>query len=138
MAETKTKFTTASVDEYIASRASEQQQADCRELLALFSRITGHEPRMFGPSIVGFDTYRYVYDSGHSGEAPVLGFAIRGRELVAYIDAYSPEQQTLLGRLGKHKMGKSCLYFKKLSDLDAGVFEELVTNSVAETKRRYG
>lgn len=137
MAETKTKFTTASVDEYIASRANEQQKADCHELMAMFSRVTGHEPSMFGPSIVGFGTYRYVYDSGHSGEAPLAGFAIRGRELVAYIYAESPEQQALLAKLGKHRMTKACLYFKRLSDVDLGVLEQLATNCVAETKRRW-
>lgn len=138
MAETKTKFTGASVDDYIASRANEQQHADCRQLMAMFARVTGHEPRMWGPSIVGYDTYRYVYESGHSGEAPVAAFAIRGRELVAYITVESAEQQALLAKLGKHKMGKSCLYFKRLSDLDLSVLEKLVANSVAEVKRRYG
>ncbi len=138
MAETKTKFTGASVDEYIASRGNEQQQADSRQLMALFEKVTGEEPKMWGPSIVGYGSYRYVYESGHSGEAPVAAFAIRGRELVAYISVESPEQQALLAKLGKHRMGKVCLYFKRLSDLDLAVLEKLVANCVAETKRRYG
>ena len=138
MAENKTKPTGASVDDFLASRASEQQHADCRQLMVLLERVTGHPPHMWGPSIVGYGSYRYTYDSGHTGEAPVAGFAIRGRDLVAYIDAESETQRSLLARLGKHRIGKSCLYFKRLSDLDQSVLEQLVTNSIAEVKRRHG
>lgn len=138
MAENKTKPTGASVDDYIASRASEQQQADCRQLMALLERVTGQSPKMWGPSIVGYGSYRYTYESGRTGEAPLAGFAIRGRELVLYVSVEGEEQNLLLSRLGKHKMGKVCLYFKRLSDLDDSVLEKLVTNSVAEVKRRHG
>lgn len=82
MAENKTKPTDASVEEYIASRASEPQRADCRELMTLLERVTRQEPRTWGPSIVGCGSYRYRYESGRTGEAPLAGFAIRGRELV--------------------------------------------------------
>lgn len=138
MAENKTKATDASVDEYIASRASEQQQADCRQLMSLLKRVTRQSPKMWGPSIVSYGSYCYHYESGRRGEAPLAGFAIRGRELVIYLVAEGEEQNLLLSRLGKHKMGKACLYFKRLSDLDDSVLEQLVTNSVAEVKRRYG
>ena len=137
MAENKTKPTDASVDDYIASRANAQQHADCRELMALLKRVTRQPPKMWGPSIVGFGRYRYTYDSGRTGEAPVAGFAIRGRELVIYLSPEGETQRLLLSRLGKHKLGKSCLYFKRLSDLDFAVLEELVTNSVAGAKQRY-
>ena len=93
---------------------------------------------MWGPSIVGFGAYRYTYESGRTGEAPLAGFAIRGRELVIYVDAERDEQKLLLTRLGLHKMGKSCLYFKRLADLDRPMLEALVAGSVAEVKRRYG
>jgi hypothetical protein len=93
---------------------------------------------MWGPSIVGFGSYRYTYESGHTGEAPRVGFAIRGRELVVYVIAEGKEQKALLARLGRHRMGKSCLYFRSLADLDRPVFEQLVRNSVAEVKRRHG
>jgi len=136
MAENKTKPTDASVDDYIASRASEQQRVDCRQLMALLEKVTRHPPRMWGPSIVGHGSYRYVYESGRTGEAPLVGFAIRGRELVLYLLGEGEEQTLLLSRLGKHRMGKACLYFKRLSDLDCSVLETLVTNSVAELKRR--
>ena len=138
MAENKTRPTGASVDDYIASRANARQHADCRELMALLERVTRQTPRMWGPSIVGYGSYRYTYDSGRSGEAPLAAFAIRGRELVVYVAADGPEQRSLLSRLGKHKMGKSCLYFKQLADLDTSVLEKIVVGSIAEVRRRYG
>jgi hypothetical protein len=138
MAENKTKPTDASVEDYIASRASEQQRADCQELMGLLERVTRQAPRMWGPTIVGYGSYRYTYDSGRTGEAPLAGFAIRGRELVVYLEAEGEEQRSLLSKVGKHKMGKSCLYFKRLADLDKSVLEELVMGSVAAVRRRYG
>ena len=138
MAENKTKPTGASVKNYIAARGSEQQRADCRALMALPTKATQQPPRMWGPSIVGFGSYRYTYESGHTGEAPLAGFAIRGRELVIYLVPEQDEQKSLLSKLGPHTMGKSCLYFKRLADLDRSVLEKLVASSVAEVKRRYG
>jgi hypothetical protein len=138
MAENKTKFTGASVEDYIASRANEQQRSDCRELINLLETITHEPPRMWGPSIVGFGSYRYTYESGRTGEAPVAGFAIRGRDLVVYLDCEEEKQQDLLAKLGKHKMGVSCLYFKQLADLDQSVLRQLVVNSVATVRRRHG
>jgi len=137
MAENKTKPNDASVEDYIASRASAQQRTDCRELMAVLKRITREPPKMWGPSIVGYGSYRYTYESGRTGEAPLAGFAIRGRELVVYLLAEGDKQKVLLARLGKHKMTKSCLYFKQLADLDKSVLEQLVARSVAEAKRRY-
>ena len=138
MAENKTKPTDASVDDYIASRANEQQQADCRKLMTLLKQVTRQSPKMWGPSIVGYGSYCYTYESGRTGVAPVAGFAIRGREIVIYMALEGETQRLLLSRLGKHKRGKVCLYFKRLSDLDYSVLEKLVTNSVTEVKRRYG
>jgi len=137
MAENKTRFTGASVEDYLASRANAQQHSDCLELMALLERITGEPPRMWGPSIVGHGSYRYTYESGHTGEAPLAGFAIRGRDLVMYVDTEGDQQKTLFAKLGKHRLGKVCLYFKRLADLDQSVLEQLVANSVAEVKRRY-
>ena len=138
MAENKTRFTGASVEDYIALKASAQQRADCRELMALLTKVTRQKPRMWGPSIVGYGSYRYTYESGRTGEAPLTGFAIRGRDLVVYLMAEGEEQRSLLSRLGKHRMGKSCLYFRQLADLDRSVLEKLVAGCVADLKRRYG
>lgn len=135
MTESKTVATDANVEDYIASRASEDQRKDCQKLMALFKRITQHEPKMWGPSIVGFGSYRYTYDSGRTGEMCLTGFAIRGRDLVVYLDAQGRDRDGLLARLGKHKMGKSCLYFKRLADLDMKILEELVVRSLAQLER---
>lgn len=137
MAENKTKSTDASVDAYIASRASDQQLPDCRVLMALFAKLTNHPPKMWGPSIVGYGSYRYTYESGRTGKAPLAGFAIRGRELVVYLDC-EENDKPLHPKLGKHRMTKSCLYFKQLADLDVSILEQLVANSIASVKRRYG
>jgi hypothetical protein len=138
MAENKTKPTGVSVEDYILSRASEQQRPDCHELMALLEKVTRHSPKMWGPSIVGYGSYHYTYESGRTGEAPLTGFAIRGRQLVVYVMAEGDKQQLLLSKLGKHTIGKSCLYFKQLADLDLSVLEKLVAGSVADVKRRYG
>jgi hypothetical protein len=137
MAETKTKPTGASVDAYLASRASPGQLADCRTIMDMCKRVTKQQPRMWGPSIVGFGSYTYRYESGHSGDACLTGFAVRGKELVVYLIAENAEQVELLARLGRHRMGKSCLYFKRLTDLDVRVLEALIAGSVAEVERRY-
>jgi len=133
----KTKATAASVDGYIASRASAAQMPDCTALMALLGKVTGEKPRMWGPSIVGFGSYRYKYKSGRTGESCLTGFAIRGKELVVYLLADGKDKAKLLPQLGPHKMGNSCLYIKRLADLDVRVLEKLVEGSVAEVKRRY-
>ncbi len=138
MAEAKTKPTDVSIDEYLASRASAAQLSDCKALIALLQRVTGQAPRMWGPSIVGFGSYRYPLASGKTGESCATGFAVRGKELVVYLVAEAPDQAPLLAKLGKHKFGKACLYFKRLDDLDQKVLEKLVRGSLAELKRRYG
>ncbi len=141
MAEAKTKPTSASVEDYLASRASPDQLADCKALMALLKKVTKQSPKMWGPSIVGYGSYSYSYsykyDSGRTGESCLTGFAVRGKELVVYLVAESQGQQALLSKLGKHKMGKACLYFKRLADLDTKVLENLVSASVAEIKRRH-
>jgi hypothetical protein len=137
MAEAKTKPTSASVEEYLASKASPEQLADCKVLMALLRKVTKQSPKMWGPSIVGYGSYSYKYESGRTGQSCLTGFAVRGKELVVYLVAESPEQQALLSKLGKHKMGKACLYFKRLADLDARTLESLVTESVAEVRRRH-
>ena len=137
MAETKTKPTGVSVDEYLALRASPEQLTDCKAIMAMCKRLTKQPAKMWGPSIVGYGSYTYRYESGHSGQAPLAGFAVRGRELVVYLSCEEPEQGELLAKLGKHKMSKSCLYIKRLADLDSKVLEELIAGSVAEVQRRY-
>ena len=137
MAETKTKPTAASVDAYLASRASPEQLADCQGIMAMCKRVTKQQPRMWGPSIVGYGSYTYRYESGHTGDACLAGFAVRGKELVVYVMAENPERVALLAKLGRHRMGKVCLYFKRLADLDVKVLEALIAASVDDVRRRY-
>jgi hypothetical protein len=92
---------------------------------------------MWGPSIVGYGSYTYRYESGHSGDACLTGFAVRGKEIVLYLIADTPEQVELLAKLGRHRMTKACLYLKRLADIDVKVLEGLIAGSVAEVKRRY-
>jgi Domain of unknown function (DU1801) len=137
MAEAKTKPTAASIEEYLASRAGPEQLVDCKALMTLLDRVTRQSPKMWGPSIVGYGSYSYRYESGRTGESCLTGFAVRGNELVVYLVSESPEQPALLAKLGKHKIGKACLYFKHLTDLDINVLESLISESIAETKRRH-
>ena len=137
MPKAKTLPTSASIEEYLASKASPEQLADCAALMALLQGATNESPRMWGPSIVGYGRYTYAYDSGRSGEWCLTGFAVRGKELVVYLVSDGPAQPALLARLGKHKMGKACLSFKRLADVDAKVLQTLVVESVAETRRRH-
>jgi Domain of unknown function (DU1801) len=139
MAENKTKPTGVSVEDYLGSRAvNAQQYNDCLQLMVLFKKVSRQAPKMWGPSIVGYGSYRYAYESGRTGEAPLVAFAIRGRELVVYVDVEAETQRSLLKKLGKHKMGKVCLYFKQLADLDRSMLEKLVIGSIAEVRRRHG
>jgi len=142
MAELKTQETTHSVAAYIAAIEPEQRRADCMQLGALIERSTGWPPKMWGPSIVGFGRYAYRYDSGHSGEMCVVGFSSRKAEISVYLAPYlanqgGPDFAALLAKLGKHKMGKGCLYIKRMADVDADVLEELVRASVAEIQSRH-
>ena len=138
MAELKTKATDASIEEYIASRANEEQKADCENLMVLLKRVTEERPQMWGPSIVGYGLYKYTYESGRTGEMCRTGFAIRGKELVVYLIVEGAEQEALLKQLGKHKMGKSCLHIKRLADIDVKILEQLIIGSLAHLKARYG
>jgi hypothetical protein len=105
--------------------------------MAICKRVTKQQPYMWGPSIVGYGSHTYKYESGHSGEAPIAAFAIRGKDLVVYLMADTPEQVARLAKLGRHRMGKSCLYFKRLADIDVKMLEALIGGSVAEANRRY-
>jgi hypothetical protein len=137
MAELKTKPTKVSVEKHIAAIANDEQRNDAQALVALMRRVTKQEPKMWGPSIVGFGSYHYKYASGHEGDSALAGFAVRKSEFAIYILAGFDGQETLLAKLGKHKAAKACLYIKRLSEVDVTVLEKLVAHSVEEIKSRY-
>jgi hypothetical protein len=130
MAELKTKRTEASVDDFIAGIADEQRRKDCRALLAMMKRVTKAPPKMWGASMVGFGSYHYRYASGREGDWFLAGFSPRRQDLTVYVMAGFEDYPELMARLGKYKTGKSCLYLKRLSDVDAAVLEKLIAASV--------
>jgi len=134
---TKTKPTKVSAASHIAAIANEEQRNDARTLAALMRRVTRQGPRMWGPSIVGFGSYHYKYASGHEGDSALAGFAVRGREFVVYIAESFEGRDALLAKLGEHRTGKVCVYFRRLANVDVKVLETLVDRSIADMKRRY-
>lgn len=130
MAELKTKPHDGDVETFLESVENDTRREDAFEVLALMKRVTGEEPKMWGPSIVGFGSYHYAYESGREGDWFVAGFSPRKQALTLYIMSGFAEHDSLLEKLGKHTTGRSCLYVKKLADVDIEVLEELVRRSV--------
>ena len=137
MAKMKTTPTDASVDAYIEAVEDAQKREDCRAVAAMMAEATGAPARMWGSSIVGFGSYHYRYESGREGDFMETGFAARKRALTLYVMAGFSEYGDLLAKLGKHKTGKSCLYVKRLADVDQDVLREMVERSVAWIRARY-
>ena len=137
MAEVKTKQNDLSVDAYVDAITDEARRQDCRELIRLMSGVTQCEPKLWGTGIVGFGAYHYTYASGHEGDACLTGFASRKGDISIYLMCGSEGLEALFAQLGKHKMGKACLYVRRLSDIDLSILEQLVSRSVADIKRRY-
>jgi hypothetical protein len=132
----KTTATIASVLAFIEKHPKEQMRDDSRVLMAMMQELTGEEPHMYGPSIVGFGTYHYTYPSGHSGSAPLAAFSPRKPELVIYLGAEAQDADSL-AKLGKHRATKGCLYVKKLADIDLKVLKGMVKKSIAATRKAY-
>ncbi len=132
----KTTATTASVQAFIDKHPKEEMRDDSRVLMALMQELTGEEPHMYGPSIIGFGTYHYTYASGHSGSAPLVAFSPRKPELVLYVGQAVLEPE-VLAKLGKHKATKGCLYVKKLADIDLKVLKAMIKKSIAATRKAY-
>ncbi len=133
----KTKPTKVSAESHIAAIANEEQRNDARRLVVLMRKVTKQEPRMWGPSIVGFGSYHYKYASGHEGDSALAAFAARGRELVVYIAPDFESRDVLLAKLGEHRTAKVCVYIRRLANVDQKVLGKLVALSVADTKSRY-
>lgn len=136
MSEPKTKPGTQSVAAFLAALPDAQKRNDSKVVAAMMRRATGCKPELWGGSIVGFDRYRYRYDSGREGEWPLVGFSPRKQALVLYIMPGFADYDGLLARLGKHTTGKSCLYLKRLADVDLDVLEVLIRASVAAMRER--
>lgn len=138
MAETKTKPTKISVKKFIDSVEDEQKRKDSYELIDMMKKITKSEPKMWGPSIVGFGSYHYKYDSGHEGDICLTGFSPRKAAFSIYAMCGRGYEE-YLDKLGKFKQGNGgCIYVKKLSDIDLKVLKALITASVKDTKKKWG
>lgn len=137
MAGNKTHATAVAVADHLAQLKDPARRADCEALVALMRELTGHEPVMWGPTIVGFGRYHYRYASGHSGEMCATGFASRTPDIAVYLLPDAPGQSELLARLGKHKMGKSCLSIRRLADVDLQVLRALVAQSYEAIMQRH-
>ncbi|MBW2937134.1 DUF1801 domain-containing protein [Aureisphaera sp. CAU 1614] len=131
MAKNKTTETEVNVFEFIESYVdSDQKKSDSHELIKLMSKWTGFEPKMWGPTIIGFGSYHYKYASGHEGDAPLLGFSPRKTQFSLYVYSQTEKSKRVLKDLGKYKMGKACIYFKKLSDINISVVEKLSEETI--------
>lgn len=137
MAELKTKPTGASVAAFLGSVDHETRRKDARAVVKIMQEITGCKPRMWGPTIIGFDSYRYKYDSGRSGEWPITGMSPRKSALTLYIMPGFAKYDALLAKLGKYKTGRSCLYINKLADVEIPVLKELIRLSVQHIREKY-
>ena len=138
MSGNKTQPTTASVAAFIAAIESEERRNDCHALVAMMERLTGQPAVLWGPAIIGCDRYHYRYASGREGDAPLAAFSPRKGDISVYLSCDAAASSGLLARLGRHKMAKACLYIRKLADVDMAVLEQLVADSMAETRQRYG
>lgn len=137
MAENKTKPTAISVKSFLDSVHNPDKRADALALIDMMRSATGEKPVVWGPSIIGFGSYHYRYDSGREGDSPIVGFSPRKAALVLYIVTGFRGAEPLLAKLGKHTTGKSCLYLKRLDDVDRHVLLKLVEQSVAAVRAKY-
>ena len=137
MAANKTVETDGDVAAFVAKVADPVQRADAEALIQMMAAASGHPPKMWGPSIIGFGSYHYKYDSGREGDSCRIGFSPRKGQTVVYlVDGYQ-DRSDQLARLGKHKIGKSCLYIKRLSDVDQAVLGEMIADSLARMNAKY-
>ena len=137
MAANKTKPTKASVTTFLNSVEDRQKRADCRKVAAMMRRATGKRAKMWGPSMVGYGTYHYKYASGREGDFMLTGFSPRKQALTVYIMPGFARYDALMKKLGKFKTGKSCLYIKRLADVDEAVLEKLIDASVKHMRKNY-
>lgn len=140
MAQAKNKTTEndASVDDFLNGVADEKKLADCLQIKFWMEEITGEPAKMWGTSIIGFGSYHYKYESGREGDMPKVGFSPRAQSITLYIMPGFGRYPQLMEKLGKHKIGKSCLYVKRLTDVDTDVLQELITESFSYMTNKYG
>ncbi|MED3574841.1 DUF1801 domain-containing protein [Cytobacillus praedii] len=137
MYELKTKETDNSVIEFIEAVENPKKREDAYKLLDIFKETTGFEAKMWGPSIIGFGSYHYKYESGHEGDAPLVGFSPRKAKISLYFAPGEKKREQLLKNFGKHTTGKACVYINKIADINENVLIELINESVKFLKETY-
>lgn len=137
MASNKTTETQDSVTDFINAVENEAKRKDAFELLKILQETTDFEPKMWGPSIIGFGSYHYKYDSGHEGDAPLAGFSPRKAAMTIYFYLPEEKREELLSKLGKHTSSKACIYIKKLTDIDIEILKKIVLLSMEYTLKLY-
>lgn len=137
MAKNKTQETELSVNDFILKIEDENKRNDAFTLLEILEKVSGFKAKLWGPSIIGLGSYHYKYESGHEGDAPILAFSPRAAALTLYLSSGFEAREDMLGKLGKHKASKGCLYIKKLADIDLGVLENILINQIAYTNKTY-
>lgn len=135
MAKNKTTETDLSVTDFVNALKGETKRKDSFQLIELMKKITKLEPKMWGTSIIGFGSYHYKYESGHEGDAPLVGFSPRAAALTLYLSAYD-SREAFLEKLGKHKTSKGCVYIAKLEDVNLSVLEKMIRNHMKETESK--
>jgi hypothetical protein len=137
MAKNKTTETAASVTDFIDAIKDETKHKDSLRLVELMKKQTKKDPKMWGPNIIGFDSYHYLYESGREGDAPLVGFSPRAAALTIYLSGNFEKRDELLEELGKHKTEKGCVYVKKLEDINISTLEKMIANHIKHTKKLY-
>jgi len=138
MAKNKTTETEVNVIDFINSYVdNDQKKIDSEELIELMKKWSGFEPKMWGPTIIGFGSYHYKYASGHEGDAPLLGFSPRKGQFSLYIYSKTEKSDELLKDFGKFKMGKACIYIKKLADIDIAILEKLCVETISYLNKHH-
>ncbi|MGN0002830.1 MAG: DUF1801 domain-containing protein [Sphingobacterium composti] len=137
MSKNITVFTDNVIENFLSKIENHQKIKDSKALIKLMAEATGEQAKMFGSSIIGFGKYQYRYESGHEGEAPLISFSPRKAAISLYVYSSTPIQDKLLSNLGKYKMGKSCIYINKLSDIDLNILQKIMESTIAFLSEKY-
>jgi hypothetical protein len=133
----KTTETTLSVKDFIKKIPEAERQKDAQTIVDIMEKQSGFPAKMWGPAIIGFGSYHYVYESGHEGDAPLVGFSPRKNEFALYLSSAFEKREELLKLLGKHKSAKACVYIKKIEDIKVDILKKMITASLKYTKAKH-
>lgn len=137
MAQNQTIETRASVAKYLKTIKDEKRRKDVIAIVKLMAELSGFEPKMWGPAIIGFGSCHYKYESGREGDMPLIGLASRVNSITLYLSTEFDQRKELLSKLGKYKLSMVCIYIKQLEDIDTGILAKMIKNSIAHTRKKY-